>query len=506
MKGDRKKGSAFFVLLTLIVILFGSISLADGNAVVMEVCTNEKDVSIYVKDAGNNFTDVSVQIGTSSSSQVSCQSIIDTEFETLILIDNSLSMPKDMRSRITEFLEAFLDVKAQNEKIAIGVFSRNITYLTDFTSDYDALKGAIEQISYQNQDTYITDMLYELLRDDYCDSRRDLYRRIIIIADGVDNESLGYTIDELKQLIKEDTYPIYTIGCRTGSNDPELENLFALSRQSNAEYFLMDSTENIAAVVDTLGRDKEIIKVVVTPPADLLDGSVKTVKMNFQGQSVSKEIRMPQQEKAEIIETTESEIETQENSIEESEESTEEETSASDEEALRKLAAKKFIIVVVSVWICIIVAFVAFYLIRRYKKRQSMELTNAKSLMEQREQELLEVLPNNPKLSASKIQNTVYIVLTDVHIPKNSFKISVNAPIVIGRSRENCQLVVEYDKSVSGRHCAIYVRDGKVMIKDLNSTNGTFVNGDRILVDTQLISGSTIVLGHLEMRFDIVNS
>ena len=505
MKGDRKKtGSVLFVFWMLVVSLFGSTGLADGNAAIMEVCTNEEDLSVYVKDAGSSFSDVSVQIGTSSSSQISCQSIQDTEFETLILVDNSLSIPKDMRSRITEFLGAFLDAKAQNEKVAIGVFSRDITYLTGFTSDYDTLEDAAEQISYQNQDTYITDMLYELLRDDYCGSGRDIYRRIVIIADGVDNESLGYTIDELKQLIKEDTYPIYTIGCRTGSNDSELENLFALSRQSNAEYFLMDSAENIPSVVDALGRDKEIIKVIVVPTADLRDGSVKTVKINFQGQSVSKEMRMPQQEKIEAVETLESETETQESSIAESEESTVEETSAADEEALQKLAAKKFIIVVIVAWVCIIIAFITAYLTWRYRKKQSIEQTNARSLMEQREEQLSQALPNSPKLSVSKPQNTVDIVLMDVHIPKNSFRISVNAPIVIGRSRENCHLVVEYDKSVSGTHCEIYLQNDKVMIKDLNSTNGTFVNGDRVLKDTELTSGNTIVLGHLEMRLDIV--
>ena len=176
-------------LLMLVLFLPVSVCMADGLAVIVEVCTNETDVSIYVKNAGSSFTDITAQIGTSASSQITCQSIEDTAFETLVLIDNSLSIPKDMRSRTAEFLEAFLETKAPYEKIAIGVFSRDITYLTDFTSDENALKEAVSAISYQNQDTYITDMLYELMRDDYLGSKRDVYRRIVIIADGVDNES-----------------------------------------------------------------------------------------------------------------------------------------------------------------------------------------------------------------------------------------------------------------------------------------------------------------------------
>jgi pSer/pThr/pTyr-binding forkhead associated (FHA) protein len=34
--------------------------------------------------------------------------------------------------------------------------------------------------------------------------------------------------------------------------------------------------------------------------------------------------------------------------------------------------------------------------------------------------------------------------------------------------------------TVSGAHAEIFERDGRLMIRDLGSTNGTFVNGDRL--------------------------
>lgn len=502
MKGEEKRIRYKILIPMLALAVLGSICMtakADETAAIMEVCTNETDLSLYVKNAGDALSDVTVQIGTSQSSQVTCQSIADTEYETLVLIDNSLSIPKEDRNRIAEFLECFFQVKGKNEKIAISVFSRDITYLTGYTSDYDALKGATEAVSYQNQDTYITDMLYELWTSEYLTNPRDIYRRILIIADGIDDESVGYTSAELNALIKENTYPIYTIGCKTEKNSTELENLFALSRLSNAEYFLLDSVEDVSSIADVLAVDKEIVKVVAVPPAELMDGSKKVVKINFSSQSVSTEMRMPQQ-----VEEQESEIEelseepTEELATEES--TVEEETQVEDSEAIRKAAAKKFIMLVAGVWIFVIAVIIIFILIRRNRKKRYQEMNEVESLKAQREKELAGALAANR--SEVGQQEKPCIVLTDVAEPTKSFSVPLKHSIVIGRSAADCQIVLDYDKSVSSRHCEIFEKDNQVLIRDLGSTNGTFVNRRRIGAETGLISGSTIILGNLEMRFD----
>jgi len=69
----------------------------------------------------------------------------------------------------------------------------------------------------------------------------------------------------------------------------------------------------------------------------------------------------------------------------------------------------------------------------------------------------------------------------------------------IGRSPGNDHQID--DPSVSGSHCQIVVTDSEVSLKDLGSTNGTYVNRAPVL-EAVLQSGQVVNLGEVEMRFE----
>ncbi|MBI2925613.1 MAG: FHA domain-containing protein [Verrucomicrobia bacterium] len=54
--------------------------------------------------------------------------------------------------------------------------------------------------------------------------------------------------------------------------------------------------------------------------------------------------------------------------------------------------------------------------------------------------------------------------------------------------------------SVSGAHCEIFVQGGAVHVRDLNSTNGTFIDGARI-IESALQPGQTLQLGEVRMLY-----
>ena len=77
----------------------------------------------------------------------------------------------------------------------------------------------------------------------------------------------------------------------------------------------------------------------------------------------------------------------------------------------------------------------------------------------------------------------------------------------LGRSNAN-DFRLE-DPSVSGSHCEIVVDGGSVLVKDLGSTNGTYINRAPVK-EGSLHSGEILALGCFEMVFEdempIVNS
>ena len=69
----------------------------------------------------------------------------------------------------------------------------------------------------------------------------------------------------------------------------------------------------------------------------------------------------------------------------------------------------------------------------------------------------------------------------------------------IGRLEDNSFQIAE--PSISSHHCEVLLRGNDFVVKDLNSTNGTFVSGERV-TETTLKPGQILRLGQIEMRLE----
>lgn len=69
----------------------------------------------------------------------------------------------------------------------------------------------------------------------------------------------------------------------------------------------------------------------------------------------------------------------------------------------------------------------------------------------------------------------------------------------VGRLEDNAFQVSE--PSVSSHHCEVVLRGNDILVKDLGSTNGTFINGERI-TESVLKPGQILRLGQVEMRLE----
>jgi pSer/pThr/pTyr-binding forkhead associated (FHA) protein len=71
------------------------------------------------------------------------------------------------------------------------------------------------------------------------------------------------------------------------------------------------------------------------------------------------------------------------------------------------------------------------------------------------------------------------------------------AQLVIGRS-SGCELVLA-DDTVSRRHAELFTEDGRWLLRDLDSSNGTWLNGRRI-VEAEVRRGDVLHLGGCRLR------
>jgi pSer/pThr/pTyr-binding forkhead associated (FHA) protein len=74
-----------------------------------------------------------------------------------------------------------------------------------------------------------------------------------------------------------------------------------------------------------------------------------------------------------------------------------------------------------------------------------------------------------------------------------------NGSLLIGRLAE-CDLMLD-DTLVSRMHARVYVSADGVRLEDLHSTNGVYVNGDRIMQTAALNEGDRAVIGTQELSF-----
>ena len=96
-----------------------------------------------------------------------------------------------------------------------------------------------------------------------------------------------------------------------------------------------------------------------------------------------------------------------------------------------------------------------------------------------------------------------------VHYPtlqrdRNGDTVEINKPVFrLGKERSYVDYFVSDNSAVSRSHADIITRDGRCFVVDLNSTNHTYINGQRLVVqvETEIKDGDRLKLGNEEFTF-----
>ena len=90
------------------------------------------------------------------------------------------------------------------------------------------------------------------------------------------------------------------------------------------------------------------------------------------------------------------------------------------------------------------------------------------------------------------------LVILNQGMTGRTFELSIERTTV-GRVEDNTFQIA--DSSVSSHHAEIILRGNEIVIKDLNSTNGTFINNEKIS-EMLLKPGQTLRFGQVELKID----
>lgn len=481
------------------------------------------DIYIYVKGISAIQSDSTIQIGNAicPAEQISVASFESLEncMRTLVLIDNSKSVPEKNHADIQEILHQLSATAMPNEQIKIGTFSKEIAYLCEYTNDQETLYSAIDGIVYNNQDTYLGDVLYKVITQ-LKEEQTPLCTRIIILADGADDQSIGYPNEEVRTYIEKAGIPVYSIGIPSKNNTAELETMFSFSRAAKADSFLLDGSISNEDIVQSLQMSQKGVCIKISPDESLKDGSTKHILLKLRtaegtyelttsadmpfgtGEETEKETDIktePETRQSEPISEPDLPVINTTNSVD----SKPNENADASGETMWVVTA---LIIIAVILLLIAVLLIVIFIGR--KKKKSQEPTREEPVAE-------------PIKSSSQTTETVYdfnysddhalnlwnnqcmpknVTLRRIDDPNIFYKVPIKEVVRIGR--ENADLLIP-DPKVSRLHCEIIRKDTALFLKDCNSSNGTYYKKVAVKDEVAIVDGEELKVGSYSYRIEI---
>jgi len=513
------------VLALCLIISFpdGESADAASKAVIVEAAVGSKQIHLFAK--GFTPEDKLTAVIGSTPVKIGGLSTVQKDqknMKTLVLIDNSYDTTEETKQVFSKFLEDYIADKSTHEDISIYVFGEEASVVVDYSSEYVALIDAVKKMCYGQEKSYVTDVLYDIV-DNSAYSDEAGFKRIILLTDGFEDESIGYTRKELDDLIADKPIPIYVMGCKSESNSQELENVFSLSRITGAKSYILNEYDNMLDIAEELKEDESVLRISLVPSPGILDGSVKAVKISNGSSSATIDLRMPQvvskkdsQENADkdAKDGTENAAESEDKTAVAVQPANGESPQAANAQALaptQETAAQEessswdtltYVLVFGSIGLFLCIVVIVVILILR-KRRDPFGGSFAPDLSDDSTLRV-SYAPDTDVEETAKVWNNVpcYVTLKDLSRPEKVFRQIVNGTLTIGRSSSKNLMVIDYDKTISGRHCNIVVKEDGFYITDVGSSNGTFVNDERITKETHISNNDTITLGQAKFAFE----
>lgn len=469
-------------------------------------------------------------------------------YKTLILIDNTKTLTTLNREIVKETVKYLIKNADENTKFGISLVSDSKELIADFDDTKETKIKSLENIEYVEEKSSFRDAIMDVITD-YKES--DFTKReILVISDGKSSDGI-YALEELYFELNNSAYPIFSLCCDQDDNTVDLRGLSSISRISGGKSFHTQFEGDDANVEETIGNNilsalqnyRELYRTedsIVDYPGGYVDSKVPLEPDNFTSD--------PYEER----------VVYQNNSYDDSNANINFDSSVIYEKSHDKAEGSSSIKIVLYGLVIILTLFIV-YLIgnkrKRKKEREKEELflnTIQNSISQNNQLNQNNQFKQNEQFNQNNQNKQTYhnnlsnynvpvdgardtwdsfgtrclneededddgstrllyqaidgvdITLEDRADPTKYFRANIRDRIVIGRSEKLCDIPLKYDDSVSGRHCELFLRGDNVYVRDLSSSNGTYVNGQKVYQEIEINSGDIIKLGQLSLFIQII--
>lgn len=494
------KRTIVFMIIFFATLLFAVHINAVSSCLILQSLITDTSITVSLTA---DTSPTSAQLGTSPCEIIYVKKTGELPSETLILVDTSGSIPTDIQSKTAELISMLIDGKQENEKFAIASFGTDTNYLCDYTTDRYELVKAAEKLVYDEKFTYVYSVLDEAVKG----MSDDVFTKIIVISDGVENSKDGITYDEILRTVSESHIPIYAVGIENNNQEP-LKKLYAFSRNSAADSVTISADSDISQICAMLEASRDMVCAEIAIPDECADGSVKYLKITGDGYECGIDIRTP------VAVVSETPTETTAAG------SSETSTAAVAETVSEKNVQPFNIGYVVTAAAAAVVAASAAVITVKLKKDKPQP--TPQPIPQPTPQSDPNYKTKETKYDQIPVSGEIVIQLTNINDPSRSYRHALGRGVTVGRDSSQCMIAIENDEYISKKHCRIYRSGERIMLENY-SRNAVKINdnalvhakgceppGTRLLLEDddgnakEIKSGDKLRIGHTELRFEVI--
>lgn len=481
----------YLVRVIITIIMLGALMLpapsafaiAD-NLVITGVKYGENDITLLFQTEAE-YDSVSVRID-GQSVPVENLSTVGAEnpaMSIVFLVDASASVPKEMRDRLAGLAGELIEIKGVECQYAVMSFGNNIQLLQDFTHAQYKVKDAIAGISYSGKNKRLYDGLSSAVR--LLHDTKDIsgFAQIFVITGGNNDRSSEISQEEVRQIIQQSHIPVNTVLLTQPGETAQEEGVL----QQLEEWAAVTGGRLVSYSPDMIARNVSSklsghinnTGVARIPYQAFPDGRFDdTVEMTawYQGSAVaacSVHLSFERQALPVVSETLEEKPSVLQPVI-------------TPKEADNNRLTAEQIYLFGGIVLAIAAILIAVMIIIRRSGKRKLALKRAE------EKEVRE----------AAAVSSLLVKLQGIDGTGGSFSqvIRQGVSVRIGRNPNTNDIVIKTDRQVSGSHCTISFIDGNLIIADVGSKNGTYLNNVRLETHKVLSNHDVLKIGKQSFR------